>query len=968
MTLRSRARLAPLLLSLVGSAAWAQTAAEGTIRGYVHDSQGGALPGAVLTAKSPAAATPSIAVTDGQGFYRLLDLRPGEYVLTASLPGFAKYERTGVGVRAEVNIQVDVTMELGRIDEAITVAPETPMLEVQKTTQAINISGEFMNRLPLSTRRVWQDALDLTPGVMSRSTDRVGAPVYFLRGTENENHVVQVDGADAGSFRLNFPGFFLGLSSEAVADVQIKTAGVDAAAPLAEGMVINIATPSGTNELKGSVAAVYTARGWNGNNTPGGTPVALETIQADGSLGGPIVTSAAWFFGTFRYTSRATGISRNATQLDTLRALVPSFEPFDNEGRLRFYSLKVNTRFGPNHQFQVLTQRDRNREDTNFQVNGGNFDVTAAGGSTHAARLTSVWGSQLTTRVLASYNDKGSNTSVDVFEKHLGTGGPSRPVHTSSFVSAGRRAGSGVIAVLDQPETRTLDPASKTTISIDATFFQPAGKWGSHELQVGTYLQPRLHNTRTTHYSNGGFALEEVALLDPNNAARGVVPFHRRYYSLPAITTFDLRARDNAVYLQDSWRPHPRLTVNAGLRLDWIRGRDAFFDLETLSDLAIGPRLGVIYAPTRGGQHLLRASYGRVGDVPNANYVGNAGTAAAGIRDEYDNDLDSTFETVFATPASTAVSQNRRVDPDRRWPWVDEYLVGYRRQLRGQLTFDVSFIDRQYKHRPAVVEVNGIYDGGAFRGYRDESQNDIGLVTDNKWNWFVYRGVEIDVTKRTKTMQLIANYTRAWQHLAGTWQPNDPASFIQPEAFANDRGIGSLRGNVTNSLSGTADTRNPMWEKDQLRLGLVYFAPWSLVLATNLSVQSGPYSGPIVTRIAAPDPRFGPATLTLSNGRVVSNPLATTIRFADANRGEGQIKAPYLNLVNLRVGRIFRVAKRTLDVSFDVFNLFNGDTDQQFFDGGNQLYSSNYAIKDGEFFGVNRQAPRQGQVSLRFAF
>jgi hypothetical protein len=963
----SRVRLATLLLSLVSSSAWAQSAADGTIRGYVHDNQGGALPGVVLTVTGPAAATPSTAVTDGQGFYRLLGLRPGEYVLTASLPGFAKYERPGIEVRAEVNIQVDVTLELGRVDETVIVALDTPMLEVQKTVQAINISGEFMKFLPLSCRRVWQDALDLTPGIMSRSLDRAGAPVHFLRGTENENHVVQVDGADAGSFRFNFPGFSLGLSSEAVGDVQIKTAGVDAAAPLAAGMVINIATPSGTNDLKGSIAAVYTARGWNGNNTPGGTPISVETIQPDGALGGPIVKSVAWFFGTFRYTQRTTGISRNATQLDNFRALVPSFEPFDNEGRLRYYSLKVNTQFGPNHQFQVLTQRDRHREDTNFQVNGGNFDVTAAGGSTHAARLTSVWGSQLTTRVLASYNDKSSNPSFDVFEKHLGTGEPC-PVHTSSFLSAGRRAGSGIIAVLDSPETRTVDPASKTTVSIDATFFQPSGWWGSHELQVGTYVQPRLRNTRTTFYSNGGFALEEVAFRDPNNPAAGVVPFHRRYYSVPSITTLEVHALDNATYVQDSWRPSTRLTVNAGIRLDWIMGRDALFGRETLNDLAIGPRLGVNYVLTADTKNLIRASYGRVGDVPNANYVGNAGTAVAGIRDEYDTDLNGTFETVFATPGSNAVSQNRRVDPDRRWPWVDEYLVGYRRQLQGQLTFDVSFIDRQYKHRPAVVEVNGIYDGGVFRGYRDESQNDIGLVTNNKWNWFVYRGIEFDVTKRTKTVQLIANYTRAWQHLAGSWQPNDPASFIQPEAFGNNRGIGSLRGNVTNSLSGNADTRNPMWERDQLRLGVVYLAPWSLVLATNLSVQSGPYSGPVVTRIAAPDPRFGPPTVTLSNGRVVSNPLATTIRFAYANRGAGQIKAPYLNVVNLRVGRIFNLGTRKLDVSFDVFNLFNADTDQQFFDGGNQLYSSNYAIKGGEFFGVNRQAPRQGQATMRFTF
>ncbi len=538
----------------------------------------------------------------------------------------------------------------------------------------------------------------------------------------------------------------------------------------------------------------------------------------------------------------------------------------------------------------------------------------------------------------------------------------------ASFLSAGRRAGSGIIAVLDKPETRTLDPASKTTLSFDATFFQPSGWWGSHELQVGAYLQPRLRNTRTTYYSNGGFALEEVALLDPNNPAGGVVPFHRRYYSVPKITTFELRARDNAVYIQDSWRPSTRLTVNAGIRLDWIRGRDAFFDLETLSDLAIGPRLGVIYALTKDGKNLLRASYGRVGDVPNANYVGNAGTAAAGIRDEYDTDLNGTFETVFATPGSTAVSQNRRVDPDRRWPWVDEYLVGYRRQLPGQLTFDVSFIDRQYKHRPAVVEVNGIYDGGVFRGYRDESQNDIGLVTNNRWNWFVYRGIEFDVTKRTKTIQLIANYTRAWQHLAGTWQPNDPASFIQPEAFANNRGIGSA-----------ARQRHQQPERHGR-----YAQP-------DVGAGSAP-PGPRVSRAVEPrvrDQPVGAVWSVLRSGGHEARGARSTLRSADCHaeqrtRGvqstghhdslraceprrradQGAIcerrepaRRPDLQLRQTQAGRVVRP-----------FNLFNADTDQQFFDGGNQQYSSNYAIKDGEFFGVNRQAPRQGQVAMRFAF
>jgi hypothetical protein len=967
MTLRLPALTVSLLLWAHAAAATAQIAAEGSIRGFIRDEQGAVLPGVSLTATTPQSSTQFTAVSDSQGFYRLVNLPPGTYDVIAALQGFSRFERKGLEVRAEMNIQVDITLTIGAIEETILVTGETPMLEVQKTTQAINISGEFQRSLPLSSRRVWQDALDLTPGIMSRSTDQFGGTVYFLRGTENENHVVQVDGVDAGSFRQNWPGQYLGLSSDALSDIQIKTAGVDAAAPLAEGMVINIATPSGTNRMKGSAGGVFTARNWNGNNTPGGTPVVSQTVQPDFAVGGPIQKNKLWFFGTFRYTDRSTGVSRNAELLANLNTLVPGFEPFDNTGKLKFGSLKVNMQLAHKHQFQATYQRDANREETNFQVNGANMEVNGLGGATYGARLTSIWRDRMTTKVLVGYNDKGNNPDVDVFAGHLGNG-PSRPVHASSFVSAGRRTGSGRIALLDNIETRAVQPASKTTVSVDLTYFKPAGWLGSHEIQTGIYLQPRLRNTSTTYYSNGGFALEEVALRNPNNAGAGTIPFHRRYYDVPSIKTVDLHASDNALYGQDSWKPGARLTINAGVRLDWIHANDALFDFDVVSDLAVGPRIGANYALTADSKNLLRASYGRVGDVPNSAYIGSAGTAVAGIRDEYDNDLDGMFEATFLTPGATRVSQNRRIDPDRRWPWVDEMLLGYRRQLPRQLTFDVSVISREYKHRPAQVEVNGIYDGNVFRGYQDVTQNDILLITDNHWNWFVYRGLEVDVTKRTTHLQLIANYTRAWQHIAGTWQPNDPASFIQPGAFANNKGLGTIRGNTPNSLTGTADVRNPMWEDHQARFGAVYNAPWNLMAATNFSVQSGPYSGPVVTRIAMADPQFGPATVTLSNGRVVSNPLATTIRFAGRDRGDKQIKAPYLNVVNLRVGRNFHFGDRRLDVAFDVFNVLNGDTDQQFFDGGNQLYSSNYAIQNDAFYGVNRQPPRQGQLSLRFSF
>ena len=204
------------------------------------------------------------------------------------------------------------------------------------------------------------------------------------------------------------------------------------------------------------------------------------------------------------------------------------------------------------------------------------------------------------------------------------------------------------------------------------------------------------------------------------------------------------------------------------------------------------------------------------------------------------------------------------------------------------MTFDVSVISREYKHRPAQVEVNGIYDGGVFRGYHDVSQNEINLVTDNKWNSFVYRGLEFDVTKRTERVQLIANYTRAWQHVAGTWQPNDPASFIQPRPFPTT---------AASARSRQRHRQLPVQPTRAIRCGKITrraLAPctshrgvwWSPQLLGAVRALLGP--GRHANR--GPDPRFGPSTVTLSNGRVVSNRwrprFASPARIAATNRSK----------------------------------------------------------------------------------
>ncbi len=134
--------------------------------------------------------------------------------------------------------------------------------------------------------------------------------------------------------------------------------------------------------------------------------------------------------------------------------------------------------------------------------------------------------------------------------------------------------------------------------------------------------------------------------------------------------------------------------------------------------------------------------------------------------------------------------------------------------------------------------------------------------------------------------------------------------------------------------------------------------------------MSGPYSGPIIDRIAEPDPRFGPPTITLSNGRVVQNPLATRDRFAYPTRGEGQIKLPTMHTWNIRAGRAFRFGTKRLDASLDVFNVLNSDAFQEFFNGQSNLrYSSFFIVgPDGNIRGNNRQFARAAQGVLRFTF
>src|SRR5262245_52119793 len=263
----------------------AQTTAGGSIRGRVRDGAGAAITGAAVTATSPNIAGTFTATTDDAGDYRFLDLPPDPgYTIRVTMEGFAPLTRSGIIVRAGLNNTLDLELNIGTVDQAVEISGKTPLIDTVSAEQAVNISGDLVRNLPLTGRREWSDTLQLAPGILSASTDAYGGQVYFVRGTENENHATLLDGADLGSFAQNWPSNFVSISTESLGDIQVKTGAIDASSPSAMGMVINMATPTGGNQFHGVASLLYSPRKLNDNNTPGGDSALSEAVQPDFSL------------------------------------------------------------------------------------------------------------------------------------------------------------------------------------------------------------------------------------------------------------------------------------------------------------------------------------------------------------------------------------------------------------------------------------------------------------------------------------------------------------------------------------------------------------------------------------------------------------------------------------------------------------------------------------------------------------
>src|SRR5262249_14806335 len=272
-------------------------------------------------------------------------------------------------------------------------------------------------------------------------------------------------------------------------------------------------------------------------------------------------------------------------------------------------------------------------------------------------------------------------------------------------------------------------------------------------------------------------------------------------------------------------------------------------------------------------------------------------------------------------------------------------------------------------------DINGRYPSGPnqpFGGFGliDPTQGIIYRETNGDWTRVVVSNVEGTLAKNmSRNFQLVASFSKQWQHLEGTWNPTDPARFIQPNAFPNEGDLSTqLFGNGdNNTLNGGGRESGAAYRPYSVRMAGQYFAPWNLSIGASYVIQAGGYVGPVITSLPALDPIFGPSRVTLANGTTQGNPRATTIRFCGAAslpcdpspiRSTGQTRNDTNRYLQLKVGRIFKVpGGGTMEPALNIFNVFNTGAYTQWDTGANRLYSSTYLAV------FNRHPPRAFQVS-----
>ena len=363
--------------------------AQASITGTVKDPTGAVLPGVTVEAASDALIERVRTVTtDSTGQYRIVDLRPGSYVVTFALAGFNTYKREGIELTGSFTATVNAEMKVGSIEESVTVTGESPIIDTQSVKRQTVLGNDIVTALPAA--RAYAGVMTLIPATMTQTGSALdiqvtpGMLVFGGTGGRNNEGRIQVDGLNTGAA---FNG--AGVSSYVpdignAQEIALTSSGGMGEAEVG-GPTLSIVPKTGGNVVKGSVYLSGVTDRMVGDNYTADlkarkltTPGALTKLwDYNVGLGGPIKKDRAWFFGQFRDEGShrtVPGMFANLNFGDpTKRTYVPDFgRPAVQAGSWRNGSLRLTVQATPRNKFNVFWDEQQPCQGAAFPgVDGG---------------------------------------------------------------------------------------------------------------------------------------------------------------------------------------------------------------------------------------------------------------------------------------------------------------------------------------------------------------------------------------------------------------------------------------------------------------------------------------------------------------------------------------------------------------------------------------------------------------------
>ncbi len=685
---------------LVTTALNAQVARQnGVIKGIVSDKQNIALPGVKVSAQSPALMGEVWSITDDNGYYRLVNLPPGAYTITAELEGYKTVKRTDIVVQVGQTYTVPLVTEMSELREAVTVVGTPPVVDLQSNKVSNVVSGELLRNLPLS--RSITNLFNITPG----ASGAVAAYSGSIHGANSGSTAYEIDGVNGESPTTG--GIQISPQYESVEEIEISTGGLPAQVGASGGSFISVVTKAGGNEFHGQAQTYYTAKGLNqmlftdeelASMKKSKPAFAKYDVDASASLGGPIIKDKFWFFGTLDF-------AQNEYTL--------AFDPVTLEGKTYTAYTNPTKTWSP---FLKLTTQI-NKDMRLFVMFNGSYSTSLYYPGYYQTYDRTINSNAKRTALAGELNwTLGANTYVNIR-------GAYNDFNWSLTAQPESRNNIGKVDWYTGYEWNGMNSEEQYTIrrgetaSARLTHFLDNVLGGNHEIGAGAeyvYSFDRLTvargNPLNMIYYDGNPYYYQALGYDRDTYGDGLIQLANQGPN-EGDSTKDLPGNRLSGYLQDAFTLNNRLTINLGARLDWYWGGfggatstgtatdglaykvgqvmeqtigwNPYAAMEwdpirkTMDFAAISPRIGASYDLFGDGKTALKLSYGRFYEAMPVMWFSNA---QASIQSNYYyNWWDNNNNGVCDDPGVDTY-----VPSDGYWQFVEQDEAALRQLVAGK--------------------------------------------------------------------------------------------------------------------------------------------------------------------------------------------------------------------------------------------------------------------------------------------